>query len=765
MTTVSKITRYVLQFVNQTNKSIFLTGKAGTGKTTLLKEIINTTYKNTVVVAPTGIAALNAGGVTIHSMFQLPFSAFIPDYKIVDSNSAQYKFESKSTLTKHFRMSGTKKQVLLQLELLIIDEVSMLRPDTLDAIDFMLQKVRRIDKPFGGVQVLFIGDLLQLPPVIKPEEWQELKNYYGGMFFFHSQVIQKNQPLYIELDKIYRQDDEIFISILNNLRNNTITHENLEVLNHYVNPNFDIFKHQGTIVVTTHNAKADEINTNALTTLSSPSYFYEASIVGDFSEKIYPIDFKMELKVGAQVMFIKNDLSFEKRYFNGKIGIIKSSASEEILVHFEEENKTIEVDLYTWENIKYVVNPDTKEIEETVIGTFSQYPLKLAWAITVHKSQGLTFDKAVLDVSRVFAPGQAYVALSRLRSLNGLTLLSPIQLNGITSDTEVVNYANNKANDSLLEQSLTIETKHFLQSELCKTFDFKPLAQQWRNHSFSYNEEMPNSPKSKFLNWAKQNEIQVADLLESSKKFINQIQKICSQEKIDLNYLAERCEAAYQYYFKTLDTQVTDLLLKIAEVNQLKKVKTFYDELLELEEIQVKTILQLKKAKLLIKNALNKVEFSKKTMFSDEMKYYKINKIASLSEQFKQINGFIEEDIHNAFRKKTKSKSNKIKSEIPKKSTIEETFELWNQNKTIHQIAEIRKLTPQTIFNHFSKLIASGNVLLSDVLAPEKILELENAFSGYSNEGLGELKEKFGEQFSWDELRLFKVTLDSQKTE
>ena len=764
MENVSKIARYVLQFVNQTHKSIFLTGKAGTGKTTLLKEIIATSHKNTVVVAPTGIAALNAGGVTIHSMFQLPFSAFIPDYKVIDSHSAQYKFESKSTLSKHFRMSSVKKQVLLQLELLVIDEVSMLRPDVLDAIDFMLQKVRRSDKPFGGVQVLFIGDLLQLPPVIKQEEWRELQHYYNGMFFFHSHVIQRNQPLYIELDKIYRQDDAIFISILNNLRNNTITSENLEVLNRYVKPNFDTNQHQGTIVVTTHNAKADETNRNALTTITSKSFFYKAEIIEDFPEKIYPIESKMELKVGAQVMFIKNDLSYEKRYYNGKIGVITSLADEEILVHFKEENKTIEVDLYTWENIKYVVNPNTKEIEETVIGTFTHYPIKLAWAITVHKSQGLTFDKAVFDVSRVFAPGQAYVALSRLRSLEGLTLLSPLQLNGIASDAEVVNYANNKANESVLEQSLALETKLFLQNELCKAFDFKTLAQQWRNHLFSYNEETSHSPKSKYQNWAKQNQLLVADLLTSSEKFVNQIQKICHQQTLDLTFLAERCEAGHQYYFKTLDNQLTDLLLKIAEVNQLKKVKTFFDELLELEEIQTKTILQLKKAKLLIKNTVNELEFSKKTMISDEMKYYKINKIASLSEQFRQINGLIEQDINDTFSKKTKSKSAKVKSETPKKSTIEETFALWKQNISIHDIAKQRKLTPQTIFNHFSKLIAKGDVVLSDILTVEKIQELENAFADYGNESLGELKEKFGEQFTWDELRLFKVTLDVEKT-
>lgn len=756
---ITKAAEYTLQFINQTNKSVFLTGKAGTGKTTLLKEIIATSHKNTVVVAPTGIAALNAGGVTIHSMFQLPFSAFIPDYKVVNTNSPNFKFESKSTLSKHFRMNATKKQVLLNLELLIIDEVSMLRPDVLDAIDFMLQKVRKVDAPFGGVQTLFIGDLLQLPPVIKQEEWYELKHYYAGMFFFHAQVIRQQPPLYIELEKIYRQEDDTFISILNNLRNNTITTENLAVLNQYVQPDFNIKNHNGCIIVTTHNAKADDINKAALAELKSKTITYFPELVEDFPEKIYPIEPKMDLKVGAQVMFIKNDISYEKKYFNGKIGTITSLADKEILVHFPEENKTIEVDLYTWENIKYTVNPDTKEIEETVIGTFSHYPLKLAWAITVHKSQGLTFDHAALDVSRVFAPGQAYVALSRLRSLNGLILLSPIQLNGISSDTDVLNYANNKADETLLQQSLAVETKQFLRIELCKSFDFRQLAQEWRNHMFSYNNEIGNSTKSKYKIWAQQNETIVAALLDTSQKFISQIQKICLQETIDIPFLAERCEAAYQYYFKTLDYQVTDLLLKIAEVSNLKKVKTFHDELLELEEIQVKTVLQLKKSVLLVKNLVNGIEFNKKTMSSDDMKYYKINKIGSLSEQFKQIDGFVEREFSEVFSKKTKTKKTKEKSTTPKKTTLEITLEYWKENLSIHEIAAKRKLTLSSVYAHFTKLIQMEVIELSDLLPEDKILALKKAFEGYNNEGLGLLKDKYGDEFSWDELRLYKASL------
>ena len=505
MQTISEAAVYTLRFINQTHRSVFLTGKAGTGKTTLLREIIQTTHKNTVVVAPTGIAALNAGGVTIHSMFQLPFGGFIPDNSSPHF-SENTKFETKATLRRHFKMSGLKKSVIRNMELLIIDEVSMLRADLLDAMDFMMQSVRKKNSPFGGVQVLYIGDLLQLPPVIRDEEWRTLKTYYKGKFFFHSHVIQQNPPLYIELSKIFRQTDDVFISILNNLRNNQISSEDIQNLNQYVNPNFDLKTNKGYITLTTHNAKADSMNAQALEDLEGKLVVYKPAIVGDFPDKIFPVDEELKLKVGAQVMFVKNDLSFDKKYFNGKMGIIKSLSKEEILVHFPEENTTIEVEKYEWKNIRYKVDESTKEIEEDVLGTFVHYPIKLAWAITVHKSQGLTFDKAALDVSQVFLPGQAYVALSRLRSLNGLILLSSLRMNGISNDQDVMDYSLNKASEEVLKNSLHFETKNFIHNYLTTSFDWAELAQEWRNHKFSYSDHSeisanPNRPIGQQNNW------------------------------------------------------------------------------------------------------------------------------------------------------------------------------------------------------------------------------------------------------------------------
>jgi hypothetical protein len=535
-------------------------------------------------------------------------------------------------------MSSLKRSVIRNMELLIIDEVSMLRADLLDAIDFMMQTVRKKNSPFGGVQVLYIGDLLQLPPVIRDEEWKTLRTYYKGKFFFHSQVIQLNPPLYIELSKIFRQTDDVFISILNNLRNNKISSDDIQNLNQYVNPNFDLKANKGYITLTTHNAKADAMNAQALEDLEGKLEIYKSSIVGDFPDKIYPVDEELKLKVGAQVMFVKNDLSFDKKYFNGKIGIIKSLSKKEILVHFPEENTTIEVEKYEWENIRYKVDESTKEIEEEVLGTFVHYPIKLAWAITVHKSQGLTFDKAALDVSQVFLPGQAYVALSRLRSLKGLILLSPLRMNGISNDQDVMDYSLNKASDELLKAALHFETKNFIHNYLIKSFDWKELAQEWRNHKFSYSNQTEVSAKSKQASWASKQLETIDRLLDPSQKFILQLNKIFAQETVDLNHVSERFLAAYNYFIKPMDDLVFEILWKLEEVKRLKKAKTFYDELMVLEDLQTKAVLRLMKAKLLIETVVAGETISKEKLTSDVIKSYISHKTEAIQKQFKEVN-------------------------------------------------------------------------------------------------------------------------------
>ena len=756
MENLSEAAKYTLQFINQTNKSIFLTGKAGTGKTTLLKEILQTTHKNTVVVAPTGIAALNASGVTIHSMFQLPFGGFIPE-NITPHFSDFVKFETKSTLGRHFKMSGLKKAVIRNMELLIIDEVSMLRADLLDAIDFMMQSIRKKKTPFGGVQVLYIGDLLQLPPIINDHEWTVLKQYYKGKFFFNAHAILQNPPLYIELSKIFRQTDDTFISILNNLRNNTITSEDVKNLNKYVQPNFDLKANKGYITLTTHNAKADAMNAQSLKDLDGKVKVYKPEIIGDFPDKIYPVDEKLELKIGAQIMFVKNDLSFDKKYFNGKMGFIKSLSDEEILVHFPEENKTIEVEKYEWQNIRYKVDDLTKEISEEVLGTFVHYPIKLAWAITVHKSQGLTFDKAALDVSRVFLPGQAYVALSRLRSLNGLILLSPLQMNGISNDQDVMDYALNKANEDLLANSLKAETKNFIHNYLKSTFEWSDLSQEWRNHQFSYSEKSEVSAKSKHAVWAKNNAQQMDQLVEPARKFLLQLNRLFGAGNLDLQFIQERIQAAYDYFFSSMDKLVDEILWKIEEVKRIKKAKAFYEELAFLEEVQIKAVLRLMKAKLLIETIASGEVISKEKLTSNQIKQYKINKVDKIQSDFKSANvTLIEDEID--LERYTSKKSSKTKE--PKKSTVQETYELWIEKNTIKEIAVIRKLTQQTISGHLAKLIEAEAILISDVLTDDKIRELDKAFEGYDEDSLNPLKEKYGNTFTWDELKLFKSSLN-----
>ncbi|MEO8235242.1 MAG: helix-turn-helix domain-containing protein [Flavobacterium sp.] len=756
MENISAEANYTLQFINQTQRNIFLTGKAGTGKTTLLREIIQTTHKNCVVVAPTGIAALNAGGVTIHSMFQLPFGGFIPDNS-APQFSDFVKFESKNTLAIHFKMSGLKKSVIKNMELLIIDEVSMLRADLLDGIDFMLQSIRKKKIAFGGVQVLFIGDLLQLPPIIRDEEWKVLRSYYKGKFFFHSHVIQQNPPLYIELSKIFRQTDDKFISVLNNLRNNTISKEDIITLNKYVKPDFDLKANKGYITLTTHNAKADNINAQALEDLSGKLFKFKPEIVGDFPDKIYPVDEHLQLKVGAQIMFIKNDLAFEKRYFNGKMGIIKSLSEAEIVVHFPEENTTIEVEKYEWQNIRYSVNENTKEIEEETLGTFVHYPIKLAWAITVHKSQGLTFDKAALDVSQVFQPGQAYVALSRLRSLEGLVLLSPLQMNGISNDQDVMDYAENKASEEKLSKALQQETKKFLHNFLKSTFDWADLAQEWRNHQYSYNEKGESSTKSKQSLWAKKQTDTITEIQEPARKFLSQIDKLFNTEPFDIHFVKERIDAAYNYFFAQMDSILYDVLWKIEEVKRIKKAKTLFDELSVLEEVQIKAVFRLMKAKLLVKTIASGEVISKENLTSTEIKTYKTNKIDFIHEEFKRLNITLIDDDLDVERYAKKKKEVKE----AKKSTVQETYELWLEKNSIKEIASIRKLTPQTIGGHFAKLIESGTVAITDVLPEDKIAALAEAFFGYKEETLNPLKEKYGDEFTWDELKMYKSSLNA----
>lgn len=434
-------------FIQYTQSNVFLTGKAGTGKTTFLKYIKANSLKQLAVVAPTGVAAINAGGVTIHSFFQLPFSPFIPETNsgiYFQENAVTNKNATPAIMDRHYllgriKLNNERRKIFNDLELLIIDEISMVRADVLDAIDLILRHFRNRNKePFGGVQVLFIGDLFQLPPVAKQEEWQILSKYYDSPYFFSSKVVQNAPPVYIELEKIYRQKDSDFIEILNQIRNNQLTTYGHTLLHEHYQPNANINSSDGYIMLTTHNEKADAINSRQLQKINSPIHVFEALIEPDFPEKNYPAELALQLKEGAQVMFIKNDGDKAKRYFNGKIGIIEQIEDDKILVRCQNEPELIEVKKHRWEHIRYVHNSEKQQIEEEVVGTFTQYPLRLAWAITIHKSQGLTFEKAIIDAGSAFAPGQVYVALSRCTSLSSIILHTPINNQSLQTDVRII---------------------------------------------------------------------------------------------------------------------------------------------------------------------------------------------------------------------------------------------------------------------------------------------------------------------------------------
>ena len=747
---------FVEQFINQTSQSIFLTGKAGTGKTTLLRKIMASTHKNAVIVAPTGIAALNAGGVTIHSFFQLPFAGFIPEFGAQPAFSESVKFETKQTLLRHFTMNKTRLKMIRNIDLLIIDEVSMLRADLLDAIDWTLRNIRRAHEPFGNVQVLFIGDLLQLPPVVKQEEWQILRNHYQGIFFFHAKVLQETQPLYIELSKIYRQQDQDFIQLLNQLRNNQMSSEDLQILNQYVRPDFDANKEEGYITLSTHNAKADQINAIALEALPEKLWSYAAEITGDYPKHLYPLEPTLELKLGAQVMFIKNDLSLEKNYFNGKMGKIKALSSDEILVEFPEEKKTINVEKFEWSNIRYELNAATGEVEEKTIGTFVHYPLKLAWAITVHKSQGLTFDKAVLDVSEVFAPGQAYVALSRLRTLSGLVLTQPMRMNGLSNDQQVMAYSQHKADENTLPKVLEAHTKHYLLQTLKQAFDWYELRSQWSQHEASYQALGAKSEKTKNKSWmALQNQV-VQATKEPAEKFIRQLEGLFTKPHFDRVFLKERVDAAYHYFFAQLDGVLLSNLRKIAELSRVRKTKSYAEELEALDEILTETILKLKKVRLLVSAVAEGEAITKDRIWNNDLQQYKLSKIAIVRQELKQVPSLLDDpDAEEvSFLKSTKKLA---KEQKVKKSTQEKTLELLEAGKEVSEIARERQLSVQTINSHFAYLIRSGQIELTDVMSPKRISELEQLFDGFEGNSLNPLKEKLGSKATWDELKLYQA--------
>ncbi len=736
------------RFINNTSKNVFLTGKAGTGKTTFLKHIIKHTYKNAVIVAPTGIAAINAGGVTIHSLFQLPFGAFIP---VRDANiafSEHIKINTPATIFKGFQLQASKRKLLQELELLIIDEVSMLRSDLLDAIDTVLKSVRKKNHlPFGGVQVLFIGDLLQLPPVVKEDEWRYLKSYYKSAFFFDAQVLQQHKPLYIELDKIYRQEDNAFISILNNLRSNQVTASDIQRLNSYYKPGFTADVAENYIHLTTHNNKADTLNRESLMKLEGQSYFFKAQISGDFNEYSYPVEENMELKKGAQIMFIKNDPTGAQRFFNGKIGIISSLSDNSVEVSFSDGSKPVSIEKYEWQNIKYAINEATNEIEEKINGTFSHYPIKLAWAITVHKSQGLTFSKAIIDIGQAFAPGQVYVALSRLTSLDGLILSSPINTSSLNIDSNITAYSNLRESDEKLKELFESESHSFFQNYVVACFNFATLHHAMTTHIESYQKDEQKSAKQKHFNWAVELKKEVEAVRIISDKFLNQLQQIFHAKQPEYKeQLKTRVEAAKNHFAPILKQFSKTVLKQIENLKTEKKVKIYLEELAELDALFFKQLQLIHKAEAMVKSATENSEFSRD----------KINTSEENKERIKDLN-----EVELKPKKERKPKKGKEKSDLPadkagkkeKVDTKKISYDLYKSGKTIEEIATERGMVVMTIESHLAHYAGLGLLDVKLFVEEEKMKNIITVAKTLDTGLFGPIKQSLGDEYSYSEIR------------
>lgn len=527
------------RYVNCTGRSVFLTGKAGTGKTTFLKHICQTTSKRFVVLAPTGVAAINAGGSTIHSFFLLPLSPYLPDVKELIT---EYQMpESKRNFKKE------KLKIIRTLDLLIIDEISMVRADLLDAVDMTLRRFRKSSLPFGGVQLLMIGDPQQLSPVVKEDERQYMSQVYPSPYFFHSKALQKLDYITIELQKVYRQKDRDFLDVLNAIRDNNPTNETMRVLNSRVNA---YESDEDTIRLTTHNAQADGVNNRKLEMLPGELTMFEADVDGDFPENSYPADFVLSLKKDAQVMFIRNDS--EGQYYNGKIGrVVEINPKGSVTVR-DMEGNSIVVNPVEWQNIQYVLNDESGEIEPEVIGTFRQIPLKVAWAITIHKSQGLTFDRVIIDAGAAFAFGQVYVALSRCRSLEGISLDSPIRMSSIYTDYHVSDFNASRPDYQMVETRLNNEEKSYRYDCMREIFSFDSLVGRidayrkiwWKNleriYSAEYGEICDALAK-------------VEELKKTADTFKLQLTKIEHTQDHDQDFLATRLRKAAEYFLPLLE--------------------------------------------------------------------------------------------------------------------------------------------------------------------------------------------------------------------
>ena len=749
-------------FVNSTGSHIFLTGKAGTGKTTFLRSLGERTHKRFAIVAPTGIAALNAGGVTIHSMFQLPLGTFLPDRTPSGQFSSEANIYTQFTLSRKHPISAVKKQVLRSLDLLIIDEVSMLRADVLDAIDYRMRSVRgNFARAFGGVQVLMIGDLFQLPPIVKDHEWGLLKRYYHSAHFFEAMALQSEGFVYIELDKIYRQSDQRFIDLLNNLRENATSADDITLLNSYYRPQAE--QEEGVITLTTHNYKADDMNMAQLRKLSGKSFVYQAAIDKDFPESMYPLPQKLELKDGAQVMFVRNDSNGGK-FFNGMLATVCDLDENSISVRVIDSGLVIIVPREQWENKKYSVSASTRDLDEEVVGTFSQFPIKLAWAVTVHKSQGLTFDRAVIDVGQAFASGQVYVALSRLRSLDGLILKTRIDPSVISNDALVVNFSKTKHAMEQLQQMLHERRIHYIHDLIASTFLFTQLTHDLDRivKEGDTDSEFDDSSMKPLLQVLRE-AINAEET--NTTKFVQQLRYLLQQEEFDA--LRERLEKGSGYYTALLSSHIASLLLHMQQMQWRTGVKAYMTTLGEVDQLLMRKYEDIQKSNIIIHGLLNRSSFIDVSAIDSQREAIRNGWLDSARReaQASRSSAAEKEGDYSGKKKGRKSRSTSKPSASAKsntKDTVEHSLEMFRLGKTVEDIAAERTLAVSTVESHLAKAIASSRLELSDYVSQEESSVIEAGITEHGTNGLRGVFDALEGKYSFGKLRAVAAHLNRE---
>ncbi|HQC06842.1 MAG TPA: helix-turn-helix domain-containing protein [Kaistella chaponensis] len=691
----------LFNLTEHTNRSIFLTGKAGTGKTTFLNDFVSKTQKKYIVVAPTGIAAINAGGVTIHSMFGLPLRTFLPTTERVDSNTAN----NIADLMHHFKYRKDKLKLLRELELIIIDEVSMLRADVLDMMDFSLRSVRRNQQKFGGVQMLFIGDLYQLPPVVRDE--YILKQYYNSPFFFDSYALKELPLITLELTTVYRQKDEKFLEILNEIRDGAVSDIDFETLNERYIPDFEPTD-EPYVYLTSHNRMADEINLKKLAELKGKSYFYKAEITGNFNENQYPNEEILELKTGTQIMFIRNDASGEHRYFNGKLAEVVEIDEQEIHVVIDGEDEIFKLKKETWDQKRYSLAED-KSIQEEVMGSFKQYPIRLAWAVTIHKSQGLTFDRLIIDAGKSFASGQVYVALSRCRTLEGIVLKSKITPEVIFSDKRVSKFQDETHANDRVEEILQTEKYDYSIKKIASRLDCKWIAaslEMWYNSA--KHSKFLDQDKAKFVYGILKPDVSnFGQIFEKFEKIIHQKTHKFIEGKEEWSDIETKAKGAVNFFFSNINSKVFSPLKDFyAESKSVKGLKQYNEDF---------------------------------RVFLDDLEDY-LNDLKTVH--------LLETPLFDkALDVPVTAKIAKIPSHIL-------TFQLFEDGKTIPEIAKERGLVTETIYGHLAKFAEQGLLDLKRIFDKEKIKTFEKEFKKTSHETLNDWKKALPNEFEFNEIRL-----------